>query len=106
MRFHLSPKLQHTLSVVLIGCFGLLATGCSLGGGNDSDGTAAEQPVLLRVWRLGQDVDSVRSSLVSFKSDHPRVVPTYVKNEPEDYEIRSLKSMAGRKGPDLSLIHI
>lgn len=84
--------------VLLVGVFGLLATGCSLGGSNN---TAAPKQVKVRIWRVNQDVDPIRDIMDQFMSDNPNIKVTYQKNKLDNYEFNSLKSLAGRLGPDI-----
>lgn len=91
--------MKKTISLLAIILFGFLATGCSLGGSKEV--TPAPTAILLRIWRVDQDVDSLRTAIQDFQGKHPKAIVTYKKKKLGGYEFASLKSLAARQGPDV-----
>jgi len=85
-------------SVVLIGVFGLLATGCSFGKQNTP--TAASK-IPLRIWRLDQPADPIRDALNQFAKTYPTTALTYQKNTIDNYELSAISSLASGTGPEI-----
>ena len=83
----------------LLPVFGVLATGCSLGGSMSATPTPGAP--LVRLWRYNQDIDPIRSTFQAFQSAHPNVVLKFKKKDLASYEITALKSMASLQGPDI-----
>jgi ABC-type glycerol-3-phosphate transport system substrate-binding protein len=90
-----TPLWRKTLSLTALVVFWLLATGC----GGTSSGTSKTAPVI-RVWRVNQDIDSLRSSLLGFQKDQS-VSILYSNKSLDNYELTALKSLAAQTGPDL-----
>ncbi|MEI6477441.1 MAG: extracellular solute-binding protein [bacterium] len=88
-------KLSKGATVGLIGIFGLVATGCS------TTGTSTPHTNLIRIWRVGQAVDSFRDTITQFQKDHTATKVSYQNRTIDNYEFASLKSLAGRQGPDI-----
>lgn len=81
--------------LLLMVAFGLLATGCT-----SSNNTTAAAPQV-RIWRVNQDIDTLRDVIRDFSSANSKVKVTYSKKTADNYELKSLRSMAGRQGPDI-----
>ncbi len=91
---HQRPS-RFTIATLAV-CFGLLATGCS-----SAKTTTTAKKINVRIWRVGQDVDPLRDVITAFNKDNKDVLVTYKRKSASNYEQNSLKSMAGRQGPDV-----
>ncbi|MBU6388973.1 extracellular solute-binding protein [Patescibacteria group bacterium] len=92
-----TEKLRQASIFFLVGVFGLTATGCGTTNTNKQSA-----PAQVRIWRLNQDVDTIRDSVNTFNSQTGgSAVVTYTKKTLPGYELDALKSMAARKGPDI-----
>lgn len=94
--WHLSERLRSALFFGLVGIVGLTATGCS-----SKKKTTVQEPPQVRVWRLEQDVDTLRGTMKAFQKNHKGVILDYKKGDPATYEKDALKSMASKLGPDV-----
>jgi len=83
-------------SVLLIAIFGLSATGCG------TTPVASTKTVQIRVWRLGQAVDPLKTDIAAFQKQYKTATVTYFnKNNVDTYENAALRSMASKTGPDI-----
>ncbi len=99
-RTQVIERLRIVGSLGALALFGFLATGCSLRG--SSSVTTSSGPYQVRVWRVDQDVDPLKSSISNFNSDNQGIAQvTYVKKSSQGYELSALKSLAARTGPDI-----
>lgn len=88
--------ISNAFAIALVGVFGLLATGCS-----NKNNSATNNVTQVRVWRVDQDIDSFRDLINQFQRENENVKVTYTKKQLDTYEFDSLKSLAGRLGPDI-----
>lgn len=85
------------LTLGLLFSFGLLATGCG-------STTTTAKTVNLRIWRLNQNEDILKSTIAEFNklySSQAKFNIVYTKRSSGEYELDSLKSLAAKTGPDV-----
>ena len=78
---------------------GLLATGC---GSTPTTTTVTKKPQI-RIWRVGQSQDVLKSQINKFlsKNKSTGVTVTYTEKTLGSYELNALKSLAAQQGPDI-----